>query len=232
MEVRIQAFALLLLVSPGSAFAQPQIEIPGGKQFDFGSIFRGTVVDHTVTIRNTGTERLVLKNIEASCGCTGTILAAQEVKPGESTALAITFNSRNFSGNVQKTVTVYSNAANDPRLTIRFTATVVDEIRLSPGHFWFRDAILGSVSTLKVNIRNNGADPLRLTGWRCTLAGFSLTLPNSPIAPGDSADIVAEFTPKRVNPIIADGMFVTTSNPRQPELYIPVYGNAREFKFQ
>lgn len=222
----------LTFATLGSAHAQPTIEIKEGKVFDFGSIFRGTVVDHTVTIRNSGTQRLVLKGIEASCGCTGTIVATQEIKPGESAALAITFNSRNFTGHVEKTVTVNSNAANEPRLVIRFTAIVIDEIRLAPAHLWFRNATIGSTTKLALNVKNNSSIPLRLTAWRCQLAGFTVILPGEPIAPGDSADVIAEFTPKRANPIIADGMFLNTSNTRQPELYIPIYGNAREFKFQ
>jgi hypothetical protein len=44
--------------------------------------------------------------------------------------------------------------------------------------------------------------------------------------------IVAEFTPTNAMPVISDAVFLLTSNPRQAEIYVPVFGNAKEFKFE
>ena len=35
-----------------------------------------------------------------------------------------------------------------------------------------------------MTIKNNGKEPLKITGWRCQLAGFKLTIPAEPIEPG------------------------------------------------
>ena len=83
-----------------------------------------------------------------------------------------------------------------------------------------------------VTVKNNGKEPLRLTGWRSQLAGFTMVLPSAPIDTGKSAEVVAELTPEKAAPIISDAVFVTTSNPRRSELYLAIYGNAREFKFE
>ena len=85
---------------------------------------------------------------------------------------------------------------------------------------------------MSLTVKNNGKDPLKLTGWRCQLSGFSLIVPAEPIEPGKSATLDAEFVPARTAPILSDGVFLQTSNPRQSEVFIPIYGNAREFKFE
>jgi hypothetical protein len=215
-----------------SAFTQPAIQITEGRKFDLGTILRGTVVEHKLTVANTGKELLELGEIEASCGCTGTVISRRSIRPGESGTLSIAFNSKNFSGKVHKTVAVHSNATNEPRLMIEFTAVVLDEILITPAHLWFKDAEVSRKSRLSLKVTNNGKEPLRLTGWRCQLAGFTLSVPSEPIDSGKTADVVVDFTPAKVATIISDGLFLMTSNPRQPEVFVPIYGNAREFKFE
>ena len=74
-------------------------------KFDLGKIDRGVVAKKELTIKNAGTEKLVLGNVEVSCGCTGTVVSNKELLPGDTTSLLITFNSKNFNGPVHKTVT-------------------------------------------------------------------------------------------------------------------------------
>lgn len=230
--VRMCFLAATGLSALSLAAAQPRLVAVEGQKFDLGTIFRGTVADHQLTLKNTGTEPLRLGPIEASCGCTGAIVSNENLRPGETGTLAITFNSKNFSGQVHKTVTVKTTPATDPTMLIEFTATVIDEITLLPQQFWFKDADVGRKNRIVITVRNNGKDPLRLTGWRSPLAGFTLTLPSAAIESGKSAEIAGEFTPEKASPIISDAVFLNTSNPRQPEVYLPVYGNAREFKFE
>jgi len=131
--------AALLLLLAATAGAQPKIGY-GEKKFDLGTIARGEVIEHTLTLKNTGTELLLLGSIDAFVRLHRYHRLQQGNPAGETGTLAITFNSRNFSGTVHKTVTVNSNAANEPRVVIEFTAKVIDEILLTPAHFWFKDA--------------------------------------------------------------------------------------------
>jgi hypothetical protein len=119
-----------------------------------------------------------------------------------------------------------------PKTLIEFGASVIDEVKITPEQFLFRDARPGILSTVSITVRNEGREKLELTGFRSQLAGFSVNLPAKPIEPGKSADIVALFTPKNAIPVLSDGVFINTSNPRQPEVYIPIYGNVKEFKFE
>jgi hypothetical protein len=212
--------------------AQPNIEIGGGNKFDLGDIYRGAVVNRKVTVKNTGSGTLILDKLEASCGCTGAVTSNDHIAAGDSGSILITFNSKNFTGDIHKTVTVNSNAAENPRLVIEFTAKVIDEILMTPQEIWFRDAEVGKTASLTIAVRNFGHEDLQLTGFRCQLPGFTMKLPTKPIKPGKEDKIIAEFVPAKASGFITDGVFITTSNPRRSEIFIPVYGNAKEFKFQ
>src|SRR5512135_672795 len=78
--------------------AQPVLKVGEGTSLDFGTIYRGEQFERKLTLKNTGTDTLLLGNVEASCGCTGTMLSSNRLAPGESGSLLIKFNSKNFSG--------------------------------------------------------------------------------------------------------------------------------------
>jgi hypothetical protein len=212
--------------------AQPRLEIAGGNKFDLGRINRGSVVERKVELKNIGNETLVLEKVEASCGCTGTVVSKDQIPAGQTGTVLITFNSKNFSGPVHKSVTVRTNIPDAPPAVIEFTATVFDEIVLNPQQFWFKDAEVGRTASLTITVRNDGEDNLTLSGFRTTLQGFSMKLPQGAIKPGQEAKIVGEYAPKNESPVISEGVFVKTSNPRQPEIFVPIYGNAKVFKFE
>lgn len=215
-----------------SGLAQPKIQVVGGTKIDLGSIYRGAVVERKVMLKNIGSDTLVVSRVDPSCGCTGTVVSNDHITAGKTGTLLITFNSKNFTGPVHKSVTINSNATDEPRTIVEFTATVIDEIVLAPPQLWFKNAEVGKAAVLTLSIKNGGKDDLKLTGYRTQLQGFALKFPSEAIAPGKTAEVIAEFTPARVIPVIGDAVFLGTNNPRQPEIYIPIYGNAKEFKFE
>jgi hypothetical protein len=197
-----------------------------------GTIYRGQVVERKMAIRNAGSDTLLIENVTASCGCTGAMVSSPRLGPGESGTLSITFNSKNFTGDVHKTVTLHSNSSANRVQVIEFSAKVLDEIAYSPLQFWFKDAEVGKPSRSTVRLKNKGEAPLTLKSCRLTAEGFRLVLPTEPLAPGAEVDLVMEFNPTKAVSFIAEGVFIQTSNPHQPEIYIPLYGSSKEFKFQ
>jgi hypothetical protein len=81
-----------------------------------------------------------------------------------------------------------------------------------------------------LTVANNGMTPLSLTGFRTQLKGLVLKLPPDPIPPGGTGEIRAEFTPEAPANMLTEGVFVTTNNMRQPEVYLQVYGGVRQAK--
>jgi hypothetical protein len=222
----------LVLASAGAAHGQPRLLLEGGVKFTLGEIYRGQVKEQRVTVRNTGTDTLEITSVVASCGCTGAMVDVHRIAPGMTGTLVITFNSKNFTGEVHKTVTLQSNSSENPTQVIEFTATVVEEISFSPLQFWFKDADVGRTSRSVVRLKNLGKEPLTLKSVRLTVDLFVLRLPPEPLKPGAEAELVLEFTPSKPYPFMAEGAFIATSNPHQPEIYIPIYGSAKEFKFE
>ena len=231
MHMRRHTLLLLILaLAPSLARAQAKIDIVEGAKFSLGTVYRGAVVDHEVTIRNSGRDTLAISRVDVSCGCTGTLLTSDRIGPGATGKLGITFNSRNFRGAVHKTVTVNSNAANSPQLLIEFDGTVVEEMTIQPEYLWFQDADVGKKSRKTIAVKNEGDVPVELSGYSSDLAGLSAALPGKPLRPGESIDIPVDFTPEKSTPVVADRITIRTSHPRQKELVIPVYGNIRPAK--
>ena len=222
------AFCLLPLI----ACTQPKLEILEGLKFDLGKIGRGTVATKRLTLKNTGHMLLELGNVEVSCGCTGTVVSNKKLLPGDTTSLLITFNSRNSSGPVHKSVTINSNAEGMPKTVVEFTATVTEDVSVNPVQFYFKDAEVGRTSYATIKLKNEGEKPLKITGYRTQLQGFTLRYDSDLLAPGESRDITAEFTPKKASGVLSDAVNITTSSTAQPEVYVYILGAVKEFKFE
>jgi hypothetical protein len=214
------------------AVAQPRIAVGEGMSLDLGRVYRGALVEKTLTVTNPGTEELVLGTIDASCGCTGTATAARNVPPGKSTTVILHFNSRSFEGPVHKSITINSNAADHPQLRVEFTAMVVVEFAVDPAQFWFRNADVARRHSAAVAVTNNGTEPVEFSNSQTKLKGLEVTLPKGPLAPGQTDSIRAVFVPESAASIIIEDVRIATTSSRQKELIIPVFGNAREFKFE
>lgn len=233
-EMKRRYFVTLLLLCCalyGKSMAQPKLEIVEGTTLDFGSVNKGEIITKDITLKNTGTETLLIGQVQASCGCTGTLVSSDHIAPGKTGSLQITFNSKNFSGPVHKSITINSNAGSDAKTVLQFAVTVIEEVKVLSGYFMFRDAMVGRASTYSIKVRNEGAEAFEITGSKTQLGGFSIKLPTKPIMPGESVDIVATLTPKAVT-TLSDGVFLTTTNAHQPEVYVRILGNVKEFKFE
>lgn len=213
-------------------FAQPKIEIVGGNKFAFGNINRGKIVDHKIVVKNVGDKPLELGKVDVSCGCTGAIASSATIAPGKTGEVGITFNSTNFTGQVTKAVTINSNAVNEPAARFEFTANVIQELAINPQQFWFKDAEVGRVATATISITNNSSEAVTLSSYNSGLQGLTLRLPKDPIAPGKSAEVIAELKAKTAVQVLNDGVSIQTTSKNEPNVYVRIFGSVKEFKFQ
>jgi len=79
------------------------------KQHDFGDVVKGETVSHSFSFKNTGTEPLIILNVQTTCGCTAPIWPKEAIPPGESGNILVNFNSAKKIGRQNKIITVYSN---------------------------------------------------------------------------------------------------------------------------
>ena len=93
------------------------------KSFDFKTIQQGEKVNHNFKLTNEGKSDLLIRNVKASCGCTA-VKNESVVKPGETTELEVTFNSRGKRNRQNKSITVITNDPKNSTIILRLTGTV------------------------------------------------------------------------------------------------------------
>ena len=124
MKTLVGSFAALALVVVTTTLGQettkksqsgtvngPRIEIQP-ESHDFGNVQQNLKLIKEFALTNTGDEDLIISRISTSCGCTAALTAEKVVKPGKSTSLKVTFETRRYKGAIQRSVSI---ASNDPR---------------------------------------------------------------------------------------------------------------------
>jgi hypothetical protein len=224
--------AFILSLAPVTLYAQPQLKVLEGVSFDLGKVGRGNVSTKRLTLKNMGTDTLKIGQVEVSCGCTGTVVSNKNLGRGDTTSLLITFNSKNFSGPVHKSLTINSNSISAPKTVVEFTANVTEDMTFSSMQFYYKDAEVSRKAYTTVTVKNTSERDLMITGYKTKLEGFVLKYPKSKIAPGESADLIGEYTPAKTVPVLSDGVTISTSSAAQPEVFLYIFGTVKEFKFE
>ncbi|MDP7005130.1 MAG: DUF1573 domain-containing protein [Phycisphaerales bacterium] len=81
---------------------------------DFGVIWDFESVTTTFPFTNTGSKTLVLKRLQAGCGCTSPVADKYTLQPGESGTITVTFDPSSKENKQDKKVTIFSNSAREP----------------------------------------------------------------------------------------------------------------------
>jgi hypothetical protein len=98
------------------------------KSHDFGDIVQGDKVETTYYFTNTGTEPLIITNVQVSCGCTTPKGWPRDpIAPGGRGELSISFNSTGKMGKQNKPLTIISNAVNPDGGQVSFTTNVLEK---------------------------------------------------------------------------------------------------------
>jgi hypothetical protein len=226
---RIISYTFFTIMCSAVLLAQPKITVVGGASFDFGNVFKGEKVERKLTIKNTGNQTLVIDRVQASCGCTATLLSEKEVKPGKTSTLSVGFDSKNFSGVVHKNVHIYSNDVENSSLEVKFTATVLQVLETNPAYFYFPSGKVDSAMTTKVTVKNSGDKVVDILGVSSDDPVASFTLGKKKLQPGESTEIFATYRPSRTGYVSKD-VVIKTSHPKQPELAVKLITNVQRAK--
>lgn len=90
---------------------------------DYGTIPQGGDGECTFTVTNIGDAPLILTNCKGSCGCTVPKCDTEPIKPGGKTTISVRYDTKRV-GPINKSVTISSNATNEPEMTVRIKGTV------------------------------------------------------------------------------------------------------------
>lgn len=90
---------------------------------DYGTIEYGANGTCTFEFKNTGTAPLIISNAKGSCGCTVPDWPKEPIAPGAKGTITVKYDTKR-PGAINKSVTITSNAVNEPNKVIRIKGTV------------------------------------------------------------------------------------------------------------
>jgi len=122
-------FSVIILSLSFIAFASAQ-EIANGPSIsldksthDYGIITQGSNGSCVFTVTNTGTEPLIISRCKGSCGCTVPKCEKDPIMPGATSEISVKYDTKRV-GPINKSVTITSNASNEPTKVIRIKGKV------------------------------------------------------------------------------------------------------------
>ena len=90
---------------------------------DYGTIENNADGNREFKFTNTGNAPLVITNAKGSCGCTVPTWPKEAIAPGESSVIKVHY-ATNRTGAFSKSVTLISNAVNEPTKVLHIKGTV------------------------------------------------------------------------------------------------------------
>jgi len=123
---------LSLVMLVGAAFLSnnlnAQVESGAKVEFDkevhdYGNIKYGANGTCTFEFKNTGNAPLIISKATGSCGCTVPSWPKEPIAPGAKGEITVKYDTKR-PGPITKSVTITSNAVNDPSKVIRIKGTV------------------------------------------------------------------------------------------------------------
>lgn len=92
------------------------------KSYDFKEARVGDVITKTFYFKNTGTQPLIIYDVQTSCGCTAISWVQEVIQPNQSGKIQVTYDTdikKDQIGFQKKVVMIISNAANaEEKLTL------------------------------------------------------------------------------------------------------------------
>lgn len=135
MKSTIILCALFLVGMAGGAKAQ---EVKQGPQItfekevhDYGKIKQGSDGQVEFIFTNTGNAPLILSNAKGSCSCTVPNWPKEPIAPGASASIMVKYDTKRV-GAINKSVTITSNAVNEPTKVIRIKGFVETQQSATP----------------------------------------------------------------------------------------------------
>jgi hypothetical protein len=116
----------LLVAQDKSTGDGPRIRVEPAS-FDFGKAVQNKTLRKEFSIRNFGNQDLVIEAVTTTCGCTAALTESKVVKPGGTTPLRVSLETRAYKGRVQRSVLVRSNDPETALVEVKVEASVEPE---------------------------------------------------------------------------------------------------------
>ena len=212
--------ALCLTMSIHAAGAESYFDERGK---DFGIVPRGPMLVHYFKVTNTTKETVTISTLGVSCGCVTATAPLSTIKPGESTSLTVTMDTRRFTGPKAVTVYVRFSAPRYEEVTLLMQANGRDDFSMTPDTLVFGTIRRGSEPKASVQV-SFLSDPNFTI--KDPTAESNFVKPEVTQIKRNGPEVVYEISAK-LRPELPVGkwftdVWVQTSNPSMPKLRIPL----------
>ena len=127
----MSAFLLVAAAVPALAESPKAVPLEPIKNFDL--VARGDILEHTFEIRNDGNQPLEITDVRPACGCTVAEFD-KNVAPGKVGKIHAKVDTTDFMGPISKSIAVFTNDAENPKLQLVVKAKVKPFIGADPGY--------------------------------------------------------------------------------------------------
>jgi len=189
------------------------------KEFDVGPVPRGKSVNHVFTIKNEGTEDLVIKNVELIERFT-TVRILKSIPPGREGKITITFEPTRFAGEFRTGVILSTNDSENPNVTFVMKGRVSDPIDVFPYSAVFLTSFRGETAERSLSIVNNDVKPLLIKELRSEGKSFHAELQT--IRGNMEYRLLVRSKPDVLPGKYKEIIWLTTNNEKIPRLKIVV----------
>jgi uncharacterized cupredoxin-like copper-binding protein len=204
MVKKIIIYSVSLYISAFAQLIGPKISV---KSFEhnFGDIVQGEEVSHSFVITNSGGDILKITGVRASCGCTAAEPDKKELKPGESTNIKVTFNSKGRIGPQVKSVYVSSNDPDRKEIQLNIRCNIVlPEKKAKSGallyvpetQFNFGQVKEGEVVSHTFQLVNKGQSELEIKDIKTSCGCTAAMLSSSKLKPGETGTLKVDLDTK------------------------------------
>lgn len=205
---------------------------------DFGDVNQGDVVTHSFVITNNGGDLLIIKDVKASCGCTAAKPDKNELKPGETTNILVSFNSKGRKGPQSKTVTVTTNDTEKPSTTLTFKCNVVvtetatnnlgAKIFFNETQHDFGKVKEGGKVEYTFTFENKGTESLQIKDVKTSCGCTAAVVSESTIKPGQTGSIKIEFDTKNRSGRNSKTITVVSNDVKEPNKLLTIYADIQK----
>ena len=129
MKKALLSLVVLFVASVAMNTAVAQLETGAKIEFtkdthDYGTVKYGADGTCTFEYKNTGNEPLIISTAKGSCGCTVPEWPKEPIAPGAKGTITVKYDTKR-PGAINKSVTITSNAVNEPTKVIRIKGNVL-----------------------------------------------------------------------------------------------------------
>ena len=184
--------SLLAALSWQEGVCQPKLKVMGGEHFNLGTVYAGDMVSFKGTIVNAGDQNLFIERLNASCGCTKPEVGSHLLHPGDSTILAVQYDSRRApAGHVEKSVDIVSNDFGRHTIKVGIGVDIIADLIASPEVIDFGKVETDSICIGSVVLTNKQRDTIRIGGITDKSHKVQASIERNILAPGASTRMAA-----------------------------------------